>query len=498
VVALPPADDHSSSDTVLDDSQPELVTSRITLAPVTSNSSTAAPTDTQRANGKQDGQLVVNNQLQSCVPIALPSPEQDEAMPANSWFITSGRCQTYAFEGSDGSMIMGTGGTAISPGQSPDGSRVILLKEGKIVVMAGSRDLVIQTDMGNVKVAKDGSSVIERAENGSVRVANLSGAETNVDVTREGKTESLKAAPGEELVVADAALSDEDLIPVDGVGREPIVGAIATVGNTKVKKNKFNIAAMEDALLICDNGCFTVAMRRKMVRSGEASNKSAPNCPLPQRTSSLPPSPLQPVAFRSAGSTAAIPDQIETLTTGDAVVKHSGTAQVHIESSGVVKVDSGEVLIGAKGDTLVAANNALLKLTSGTLSLITVADGLVRVRNLYEENGTSIQAFVGQKHLSIASGEEILLADSHGTLTKEMKRDHIGRRSIKSFEVTPTQTVSRSDVSLISLINNSQLLRAIVHSNRPSDKDVSNNVLKMAACLSLITARKGPYTQVGQ
>src|SRR6185369_1741679 len=87
----------------------------------------------------------------------------------------------------------------------------------------------------------------------------------SMSVTKNGETKVMTAAPGEEIVIADESLSDEELIPTDGVDREPIAGAVAVAG-MKVQKHKFDrkMMAQREQLLLCNTGCFTISIRRKL------------------------------------------------------------------------------------------------------------------------------------------------------------------------------------------------------------------------------------------
>jgi len=179
-----------------------------------------------------------------------------------SWYIVGTSCQPFSFEGDSEETIVGSPGTVFAP----KGVETILLKEGKIIALAGKQSMIIETVQGKVDIPAGGSSMIEETASGVLRIANLNGAEQDIVVESEGHTTFLSAKPGEQVVLADTRLGDEELIPVDGITREPITSSIVIAG-VKVEKLQFDRQLMseKEVLLQCNSGAFTLNTRKKFI-----------------------------------------------------------------------------------------------------------------------------------------------------------------------------------------------------------------------------------------
>jgi hypothetical protein len=441
------------------------------------------------------------------------------------WLVAGGSCQPFSFEGDDGTVIVGSGGSAFAPSKT----RTLLLKEGKLVTMAGTQGVVIETSHGNVRVPPDGATIVEQKPSGVVRIANLSGARTDVAVPAgDGQTKILSAEPGEELVIADAGLADEELIPVDGVDREPIGGAIALAG-TRIEKRRFDrkMMANREQLLICNTGCFTVTMKKKFDNVKQNMDSSAPlvsgkpgdasrvralgtgagartKAALPKglapvsQSGSVQSADLVPIGFRAPSASGGLSSGVFTLATAHAVVKHSGRAKMNLEQHGVMTLRNGETVVAASKRTVVRAGAYTFNVAPGTIALVCKDGDVVKVRNLYETSANAVQVFVGGKYVHIAVGHEVLLGPDDGSLTKALKSEPIGRRHIKRFDVAGGHSMTRCEFSLVSALQNADVLTRLMNSKSDSDREISDKLVKMAAVLTQVTAGRGAYAPVGQ
>src|SRR5262249_50310436 len=180
--------------------------------------------------------------------IAQEQGEQEAASSGNVnsvvrvWNMSTGYCQPFAFERDDGSTVLASQGTFIS---ATTGRKKVVLKEGKVLVVAAEESVEIDTEQGTVVVPPNSSSMLEHKPSGLVRVQNLSGDSSSIQLKGQKEPTSLAMNAGEELVVAHEDLSDEEFIPTDGVDREPIAGQV-TVAGLRVQKNRFNRNSMAE------------------------------------------------------------------------------------------------------------------------------------------------------------------------------------------------------------------------------------------------------------
>jgi hypothetical protein len=339
----------------------------------------------------------------------------------------------------------------------------------------------------------------------------------------------LSANPGDEVVVADSALADEDLIPVDGVDREPISGGVVVAG-VKEKTSKFNRQMMADReqLLRCDLGPFVVWVRRKMenVRSdmvaaaptggGSKSGNNGDTSHAPttspirkamqlpnginlKQVSSGQPALFTPIAY-SAGNNivpVSLSSSMNTLTTTTALIKHTGQAQVVLEKqAGTIDINNGQTFVYSYKPTVVNSMDAKIIINPETMALISREGNIVKIRNIYELNAKSISIVVGGKFFHIAAGEEVCLGQNGTAIVKSLMDDAVGRRRLQNIDVSSGHSLTRCEVSLVSLVQHSEVLTRIKDSTNPADKALAQKLVKMAACLSFVTAGHGPFGQL--
>ncbi|HEY9867846.1 MAG TPA: hypothetical protein V6D08_01455, partial [Candidatus Obscuribacterales bacterium] len=423
--------------------------------------------------------------------------------------------QPFIFEGDDGSAVIGSGGTTFAPTKN----KTLLLKEGKLVAMAGGQGLVIETAHGSVKIPSTGATIVQQSSSGVVRVANLSGGRTNMAITKDGQTKLVAADPGEEIVVADSSLGEEELIPVDGVDREPITGAVAVAG-TRIQKNRFDRAMMagREQLLTCNTGCFTIMMRKKFddvkqemtnprpaisqkpdVRVKARALAPAATAPGAGEVASrrLDVSGLTPIGFmQPAMSAAGSPSGLFTLGTRAVTVKHNGRARLSLEAQGTVNLKSGSVLIHAAEPTTVKAGDYRVFVEAGTIAVVSRTADVLTVRNLYEGSAHSVHFIVGGKSVTVAAGQEALVSAQHEALTRALKSEPVGRRNMRNFDMPGGHSMTRGEVSLVSLFVNDEVIKRLMASGNERDKAIAGRLLKMAAVLNQVTAGRGAYSPV--
>jgi hypothetical protein len=175
-----------------------------------------------------------------------------------------------------------------------------------------------------------------------------------------------------------------------------------------------------------------------------------------------------------------------------AIVRHSPTTRLARAATGAVSMDTGEALVWADENSQIMAGEYQVKLASGSAALICKDADVIRVCNIYG-GGRSIQISVNGRTLTIESGRELMLASGASNIHKAMSGDHIARRKIQIEQLTPMLSVATSDISLISLIQRSEVLNKLLHSTDAKDVVIGRKIAKMAACLMQVTAGRGNY-----
>ena len=134
-------------------------------------------------------------------------------------------------------------------------------------------------------------------------------------------------------------------------------------------------------------------------------------------------------------------------------------------------------------------------ITPGTIALISVVDGVTKVRNLWEKGNGTIRQSVNGKYVDICAGQEAILGPSEAVVNKALMRDQVGRRKMRNIDVPGGMRMARAEVSLVSLMQNVNFIADMVASNNPADKALGDKLVKMAAVMQHATAKHGQYQQ---
>ncbi len=419
-----------------------------------------------------------------------------------AYYIAGGSCQPFILGDDDDTMMVGEEGTQILP----EDKRAITLKEGKIVAFVGKTPIKVKTGYADIQVSGNSSTVIQKTDNGVMRVANLSGQDTTVTVTRGGKIQTLNAAAGEELCIADDNLSDEELIPVDGVEREAVTGSLVIPG-CKVARSRFNVKAMVDRekLLVCNAGSF-YAIKNKVdkLKNSVKDSEFHPKVPKPaprelmkssieMRVRPVASAPAQESAYEPISFVQTVPGSgMMAFRSGNTLVKHSAGSVIEFSHPVCASLLKGEMLVTAESPTRIKTPHSMVTVDPGSIALISVVDGTTKVRTIW---GSAKQVF-STSFVDIPAGQESVASESKIALNNSISRDQVGRRKMRIIEVAGTDyLVHRSEISLVSLMQNSELLKLVLNSKELSDKIVSQKMVKMAAVLTQVTGHHGQYQQ---
>ncbi len=423
-----------------------------------------------------------------------------------AYYVAGGACQPFFLDGDADTVLVGEAGTMLSPGDN----RSITLKEGKVVAMVGKQSVKVDTGFGSVQIAGNSAALVQQTANGVVRVANLSGEQTTITINRNGKQQTMTAGAGEEICLCDDALSEEELIPVDGIDREALTGTI-TVPGVKMAKSKFDQKQMleREKLLVCNAGSL-YSMRGKIDKLKKTVEKTAkplhpsdgapplkPLAPLksmlldltPVRVADQP-APFEPIAFVQGTGGVSM---LKTFTTATATVKHSSKCQIAFDHPTIMNLKSGEAIISSKKNTVVRTPHSLVSINPGTIAFISVVDGVTKVRNLWEMSHNSIRQNVSGKYVDIPSGHETIVGFEENSIKNVITSDGIGRRLPRHIDVPGGMKLERSEISLVTLMQQSDLLTKLVSSENSIDRGFSNKIIKMAALLTQITGKHGQY-----
>ena len=426
-----------------------------------------------------------------------------DILDEDSWIIASSSCQPFTFEEHDGSLIVGTGPAKFAPAQD----RTLLLREGKILVITVDKIHVVRTPFCNITIPVNTASIVEVDTQGMVRIAQLAGGKTSVTICRNDETLILSASPGEQLVLGESAVSEEQFgnFSFPEVAHTKVSAWNLEISGLRGQKMRFDRheMAQREPLLHCSMGCVNQTQLRRIeqlmqsMSSEQAVLKSMVKQGKGARLieGSLPASPnqMRPISFTDNTLHGAL--NFNTLNAGSALVKYSGKCKVSLSSPGLIVLEEGEALVAADKRTIVKSGVSHIELKPGTVATFHAHDGLLTVRNVFEKNSTSVVATVAAKKVvGLQVGHEIIIGPKGLSIGHTLSDEPIGRRRIKNEDLSSGHTYISSEISLNSLMLNSNILAQLIRSDDDADKELARKIMKMAVCLSLVTSGHGNFS----
>ena len=187
--------------------------------------------------------------------------------------------------------------------------------------------------------------------------------------------------------------------------------------------------------------------------------------------------------------------RISTLTYGNSLIKHAGAASIGFEALNTVNLKEGDILIAVNEPTHVKTGKYLSLLKPGAIALVSYKGGILKIRNMYENNCDSIRVMSTVKQTAECSiGHEVVLSPNTKTLKATLQGDALGRRRVKLVDLQDGNSLSSSEISMPSLMQQTPLLLHIFQSKDENDQALFKKMSKMAVGLSIVTSGHGPFS----
>jgi hypothetical protein len=447
------------------------------------------PTDLTRSRGFAITTNILNNSVQR-LNTGIPEPAD-----SNATIFVSSLCQPFLYQYA-GAILFGCGDTQFKP----SAANTMNLGEGRLVAITSDRVLVVQTQNGEVSVDKNSAALIEQSESGAVRIASLYGGSARMRAGTNQK-ETLSVQPGQELILQSED-DDQELIPTDGVAREPIAGAVQVAGMT-ARTNSFDRKelAEKELLLNCTRRDAWQTVRDKVdkVRRDMMASTGMNKAQLKVEPSSISgnvvdPADIQPVSFGLRAN--ATPQEAQTYTDPTLMIKHSGDAEFKIERTGEINLQRGEIIVSSAKPARINSDGSSIFMRSGAVALIDRRNAITVVRPISENHFGSVAVLSDDKYVTVPAGCELLLGKENIHITRTLKNDGIARRKVRIYNLTGNMSAAKSEVSFVSLAHDSPILQLLLNSTVRQDQKVCKKLIKTAACLVHTTGSHGQYSIV--
>jgi hypothetical protein len=434
----------------------------------------------------------------------------------NSWIMITCNLSPIYY-GFDDAVLFGAGGTVLSAHHH----RTLELRHGCLFTMTGDKTIVVATGIGNIQIPPGSAVIVEKNENGLVRLQAISGHAATIAICAESSSESTSAPkeasanisvqPGQELLLFNGQVSKDDLKASDGLERFPIAGKAAIGSGLFTIKQGF-----DRKLFVIQSPMFHSKLPLKMTSArhylarvkrdvqlernvadsaNHISGKAKDSLPTALNTIDSP--ALRQVSYLPNGTTIANADSsLHTVVSDTATIRLNETSALQIENAGVLSLTKGEALISANKQTIARCGNYTVNISADSIVFLVANEDTVIVRNLWSASDDT--AYIGKRTMPIQAGQEIIVGNDMDQVSKVLRTDKIARRKVKIFDLSQAGSVARSEISIVSVMHNSRILSRLLASGDAGDRALVEKLKKMAACLAQTTVSHGPYSVLGQ
>lgn len=175
----------------------------------------------------------------------------------------------------------------------------------------------------------------------------------------------------------------------------------------------------------------------------------------------------------------------------------AGNSNRSISESLLADVRRGpnEWLVNPHCRVKIRCKDGTLHADKGSIVLLLQRSGHTAIYNLHEHHSHSIY-FEMDDHTRIAipMASELFIAKSHDELTKVLAHCPVARRRIKIEHDSETHCIATSEVKPVDIIRSIHLLCESRKDARfVADKKLKDQLIKSAACVSVVSAFHGPY-----
>jgi hypothetical protein len=116
----------------------------------------------------------------------------------------------------------------------------------------------------------------------------------------------------------------------------------------------------------------------------------------------------------------------------------------------------------------------------------------VKVKNLFDRADDTVKVQIGNVPVKLASGQEAIVGTSTYALQQALRKDNLGRRNVKDFQAAG-MCAARTEFSLVSLMRKDSLTHVLVQSKDKEHNQLTEGLIKAAACLMVATQGHGIY-----
>ncbi len=424
--------------------------------------------------------------------------------PTQSYFLAN--CEPYYFRKQRDVLLVGYQGARVAAG--PNG---LVLQEGTVFISANDAPLLADTPAGRISISAHSNLYVQQHASGALIIANLGLNPTVLQVGRNGQFCDENIGPGVELIVADMYFGARELEEELGIKRNYQTSHCNITGLTFIKHTMLGKEIKDrERIVDCDPDRYPehIQQRIRSIRqvTGHLLSKTpdagkqgaekdvdhrvkqdhADNGTGKEDLSLLPISFVPPPAAPS----------LQTVKRPGILLAHLGLADVSRRHDGTLTLKEGEVLLYTSQRTNLEVGTCVVSMLPETAVLVEKTEDAIKIRNIYETKANSVKIMKPGGHLtSLEVSNEIILSADQPTAMLALV-DRVGRRKIRDYKLQSGTTLTRSEISLVSLLTESQLLQFLRNSKDNECRKLHKRLLKTAACTWVVTGNHQVYSTI--
>lgn len=412
-------------------------------------------------------------------------------------FTTASQTYIGGFGSDDDSVIEAVPGTVISKKRKL--KRTVILHTGRMVVDGGKESVTVNTRCAAVLIQPESSALVDVVPGKPVRIMALAGEDNKAARVslKDGKEVNLN--PGEELIVGDESLSDEDLIPTDGIDRQVVNAGLEIHEKNMVAKEIFSLPELLEKDLIIAGHVVRLGGYGKAAGTNRLVNKIAVAAARRDPAFNIQKLAVServmrsPVIIASAATARAESDDPDLASVGAPPVSMLAArgSTFKLNRTGNIDVVDGSAFLVLP--TTHVINTPVGKVIARKGSLLSLDSGRTKMRVRACSGMGDVTVVAAGKKVALAIGQEILVADHRPEKSDALPDDGVGRRNVVAHAIDEKFTAVLSDFSIPSMIVANPHLLALRMPVTSEEKKVSDQLIKMSAVLQQVTSKHGPY-----
>jgi hypothetical protein len=386
------------------------------------------------------------------------------------------------------------------------GEKTFKLASGRMLVMAKNSAVTVKTSTMSAQIEPGSSAIIETIPNGTTHVWNLGGEEKSVYTkvsfqsgkAKQAAEQSLNLSAGQEVMVAADDLSEEELIPRDGIMHQPIQGSLASSLPSNVRASEFSLKDMQtkNLLLACRplnlNPELSSTKSLKKVQDQVAKNAENQGS-FSSPTNHIAQGKYVPISTMSGRNSA--PKNYELIDEQNLIFaqRHSVFQK---KSGSELNLELGSILVNSSQDVVVNNGDKKVRIAKGAIVLVEANGKGLKVVNFADRKAESVNIVTANQVLKPMSGQQVLISNRAPGLYDVFDHQKVAHRGTATKKVDGLGWVTASEVNLASAIKHHPALQAMRAASFVESKKAIEHITKTAAVLAVMHNSPEPFQTV--